>query len=50
MRGIHARVSEEQLPCLQVKPYQPHNSLNLPRHLLQRVRSELQKGLAYDFG
>ena len=35
MRDIPPRVSEEQLPWLQVTPYHPHNSVNLPRHLLQ---------------
>ena len=34
MRDIPPRVSEEQLPWVQVAPYHPHNSVNLPRHLL----------------
>ena len=34
MRDIPARVSEEQLPWVQVAPYHLHNSVNLPRHLL----------------
>ena len=33
MRDIPPRVSEEQLPWVQVTPYHPHNSVNLPRHL-----------------
>ena len=33
MSDIHPRVSEEQLPWVQVTPYHPHNSVNLPRHL-----------------
>ena len=31
MRDLPPRVSEEQL---QVTPYHPHNSVNLPKHLL----------------
>ena len=34
MRDIPQRVSEEQLPWVQVTPYHPHNSVNLPNHLL----------------
>ena len=34
MRDIPTRVSEGQLPWMQVTPYHPHNSLNLPRDLL----------------
>ena len=34
MRDIPSRVSEEQLPWVQVTPYRPHNSVNLSRHLL----------------
>ena len=34
MRDIPPRVSEEQLSWVQVTPYNPHNSVNLPRHLL----------------
>ena len=34
MRDIPPRVSEELLPWLQVTAYHPHNSVNLPRHLL----------------
>ena len=34
MRDIPPRVSEEQLPLVQVTPYHPHKSVNLPRHLL----------------
>ena len=34
MRDIHLTVSEEQSPYVQVTPYHPHNSVNLPRHLL----------------
>ena len=34
MRDIPPIVSEEQLPWEQVTPYHPHNSVNLPRHLL----------------
>ena len=33
MRDIPTRVSEELLPWVQVTPYHPHNSVNLPRHL-----------------
>ena len=33
MLGIPPTVSEEQLPLVQVTPYHPHNSVNLPRHL-----------------
>ena len=33
MRNIHPRVSQEQLPWVQVTPYHPHNSVNLPRYL-----------------
>ena len=33
MRCIPPRVAEEQLPWVQVTPYHPHNSVNLPRHL-----------------
>ena len=32
MRDIPPRVSEEHLPWVQVTPYHPHNSVNLPRH------------------
>ena len=31
MRNIPPRVSEEQLPWVQVTVYHPHNSVNLPR-------------------
>ena len=34
MHDTPPRVSEEQLPWGQVTPYHPHNSVNLPRHLL----------------
>ena len=34
MGDIPQRVSEEQLPWVQVTPYHRHNSVNLPRHLL----------------
>ena len=34
MRYIPRRVSEEQLPWVQVTPHRPHNSVNLPRHYL----------------
>ena len=34
MSDIPPRVSEELLPLVQVTPYHPHNSVNLPRHLL----------------
>ena len=34
MRGIPLRVSEEQLPWVQVTPYHPHNSVNLLKHFL----------------
>ena len=34
MRDIPPRVSEEQLPWVQVTPYRPHNSVNLPRQHL----------------
>ena len=34
MCDIPPRVSEEQLPWVQVIPYHPHNSVKLPRHLL----------------
>ena len=30
---IPPRMSEEQFPWVQVTPYHPHNSVNLPRHL-----------------
>ena len=33
-RDIPSRVSEELLRWVQVTPYHPHNSVNLPRHLL----------------
>ena len=33
MRDIPPRVSEEQLPWVQVTAYHPHNLVNLPRHL-----------------
>ena len=33
MRDIPQRVSEEQLPWVQVSSYHPHNSVNLPRHI-----------------
>ena len=34
MRDIPPKSSEEQLPWVQETPYHPHNSVNLPRHLL----------------
>ena len=34
MHDIPPRVSEELLSRVQVTPYHPHNSVNLPRHLL----------------
>ena len=34
MRDIPPKVSEELLPFAQVTPHHPHNSLNLPMHLL----------------
>ena len=34
MRDIPPRVSEEQLPWMQVTPSHPHNSVNLLGHLL----------------
>ena len=34
MRNIPPRVSEEQLLWVQVTPYDPHDSVNLPRHFL----------------
>ena len=34
MRNLLPRVSEELLQWVQVTPYHPHNSVNLPRHLL----------------
>ena len=34
MRDIPPKVSEEQLSWVQVSPYHPDNSVNLPRHLL----------------
>ena len=34
MRDIPPRVSEEQLPWVQVTPYHPHYSENLPRPIL----------------
>ena len=43
MRDILPRVSEEQLPLVQVTPYHPHNSVNLLMHLLQ----EVVKGMWY---
>ena len=33
MRDISPRVPQEQLPWVQVTPYHPHNSVNLPRQL-----------------
>ena len=35
--GLDPRVSEEQLPWVQVTPHHPHNSLHLPRHLLHNI-------------
>ena len=40
MRDIPPRVSEEQLPWVEVTPYHPHNSVNLRRHLLHSMRDE----------
>ena len=37
MRDIPPRVSEEQLPWVQVTQYHLHNSVNLPRHLLNNT-------------
>ena len=34
MRDIPLRLSEKQIPCVRVTPYHPHNSVDLPRHLL----------------
>ena len=34
MSDIPPRVSEEELPWVNVTPYHPNNSVNLPRHLL----------------
>ena len=41
MRDIPPRVSEEQLPWVQVTPYHPHNSVNLPKHLLLSTLHQL---------
>ena len=38
------RVSEELLPWVQVTPYHPHNSVNLPGHLLQSTLHLLPGG------
>ena len=37
MRNIPPRVSEEQLPWVQVTQYHLHNSVNLLRHLQHRT-------------
>ena len=37
MCDIPPRVSEELLPWVQVTPYHPRNSVNLPRHLLHSI-------------
>ena len=44
MRDIPPRVSEEQLPWVRVTPYHPHNSVNLPRHLLRSTLHMLLGG------
>ena len=44
MRDIPPRVSEEQLPWVQVTPYHPQNSVNLPRHLLYSSLHQLLGG------
>ena len=44
MRDIPPRVSEEQLPWVQVTPYHPHNSVNLSRHLLHSTLHQLHGG------
>ena len=45
MRDIPTRVSEEQLPWVQVTPYHSHNSVNLPRHLLHSALHMLLGGV-----
>ena len=44
MRDIPPRVSEELLPWVQVTLFHPHNSVNLPRHLLHSTRRLLLGG------
>ena len=44
MRDIPPRVSEEQLPWVQVTPYHPYNTVNLPRHLLHSTQHLLLGG------
>ena len=44
MRNIPPRVSEEQLPWVQVTPYDPHNSVNLPRLLQHSTLHQLLGG------
>ena len=44
MHEIPPKVSEEQLPWVQVTPYHPHNSVNLPRHLLHGTLHQLHGG------
>ena len=38
------RVSEDQLQWVQVTRYHPHNSVNLPRHLLHSTLHQLNGG------
>ena len=45
MRDIPNRVSEELLLRVQVTPYHPHNSVNLPRHLLHSTLHLLLGGV-----
>ena len=44
MGGIPPRVSEEQLPWVQETPYHPHNSVNLPSHLIHGTQHRLFGG------
>ena len=48
MRDIPPRVSEEQLPWVQITPYHPNNSVNLPRHLLHSTQHLLLRGDGLD--
>ena len=44
MRDIPPRLSEELLRWLQVTPYHPYNSVNLPRHFLHSILHLLLEG------
>ena len=37
MHNIPPIATEGQLPWVQVTPYHPHNSVNLPRHILHSI-------------